>query len=195
MQSPELQLPFPHITQWKCILFKSPKTFGWPNSMDISYLLWLICGIWHSPLLETLILSFKQYQSFLIFLLPCSLASPSYSSSSAYPSKSWYCLRCHPWSSFYCTPQVLNPTYIAPHTDTPMEIFLMCISVQRGSTVFIRFSKGKKLNTTEHACSTWCHPSHHSNYHPFTRISMSGPDISPELQIEISNCQIMVNSI
>lgn len=131
-------------TQWKFILLESPKTSHGQMQWTFS-IVFDLSGIWNSLRQEILILSFKRYQSFLIFPFRCSLAFPILLFSLCPPFKCCDCLRCHPQTSFDCIPQILNPRYRAPHTGTPVKIcFLLCIPVQRGSTGFIRFSKGYK---------------------------------------------------
>lgn len=152
MQSPELQLPFPH-TQWKFILLKSPKTSHGQIqcTLYIFFNLYIAFGTpsWgnaHSQLQRTPIFPDFPPSTFTLFPILLFFLGP--------PCK---CLRCQ--TSLYCMPQILNPRCTAPHTDTLVEIcFLMCFSMQGGFTRFISFSKGYKLqnsNNAEHACSRW----------------------------------------
>lgn len=98
MQSPDSFSPQYCATE--IYLLEVPKDLQWPDAVGMFYLLRRIRDIWHSPFQEILILSFKGYQSFLIFLFLCSLASPILLFFLCPPFKCWYCLRCHPQGLF-----------------------------------------------------------------------------------------------
>lgn len=140
MQSPELQLPFPH-TQWKVILLKSPKTSD--GQIQCTFYIFfnlyvafgtLSLGNAHSQLQKTPIFPDFPLSTFTRFPISLFFLSP--------PCK---CLMCHTQTSLYCMPQILNARCRAPHTDTPVEIcFLLCFFMQGGFTRFSSFSKGYK---------------------------------------------------